>query len=77
VICVAEKPTYNSPVGPIPIWPAELNGKIHFACVPGDMTCTPGASAVTGLLSHITYTTGSYIPESVKFIQQQWSKQKS
>lgn len=35
-LATKEKPIYNSPVGQIPVWPAELDGKIKFNCVPGD-----------------------------------------
>jgi cutinase len=35
-LATKEKPLYSSPVGPIPVWPAELDGRIKFNCVPGD-----------------------------------------
>jgi cutinase len=35
-LATKERPSYNSPVGPIPVWPAELDGRIKFNCVPGD-----------------------------------------
>jgi hypothetical protein len=35
-LATKEKPLYNSPVGPIPVWPSELDGRIKFNCVPGD-----------------------------------------
>jgi cutinase len=31
-----EKPIYNSPFGPIPVWPAEIDGRIKFNCAAGD-----------------------------------------
>jgi hypothetical protein len=33
---LAAKTTFNSPVGPIPRWPAAILGKEHYECVPGD-----------------------------------------
>jgi hypothetical protein len=66
-----EKPIYNSPVGPIPVWPPELDGKIRFNCVKGDLTCTPGGSST---LAHMQYGGGNYIPESARFIQTQLQK---
>jgi hypothetical protein len=36
-LATKEKPSYNSPVGPIPVWPDELDGRIKFNCVPGDL----------------------------------------
>jgi cutinase len=65
------KPIYDSPVGPIPVWPDELDGKIKFNCAKGDLTCTPGGSST---LAHMTYGTGSYISDSAKFIQQAFQK---
>jgi cutinase len=36
-----EKPIYNSPFGPIPVWPAEIDGRIKFNCAAGDpVSCT-------------------------------------
>jgi len=35
-LATKEKPIYNSPVGQIPVWPAELDGRVKFNCVPGD-----------------------------------------
>jgi cutinase len=65
------KPVYDSPVGPIPVWPDELEGKIKFNCAKGDLTCTPGGSST---LAHMTYGTGTYISDSAKFIQQAFQK---
>ena len=35
-LATKEKPLYSSPVGPIPVWPLELDGRIKFNCYPGD-----------------------------------------
>jgi len=32
-----DKPIYQSPVGPIPVWPEALDGKIRFNCAKGDL----------------------------------------
>lgn len=69
-----EKPIYNSPVGPIPVWPPELDGKIKFNCVKGDLTCTPGG---TSTLAHLSYGSGTYVQDSAKFVQQQFQKLQS
>ncbi|KAF2403665.1 alpha/beta-hydrolase [Trichodelitschia bisporula] len=65
------KPVYDSPVGPIPRWPDELDGRIKFNCNKGDLTCTPGG---TSTLAHMQYTSGKFIPESAQFIAEQWKK---
>jgi cutinase len=65
------KPMYNSPVGPIPVWPAELDGKIKFNCAKGDLTCTPGGKST---LAHMTYGSGTYIQDSARYVQQQFQK---
>ena len=64
-------PIYKSPVGPIPVWPEELDNRIKFNCAKGDLTCTPGG---TSTAAHMTYGTGSYISDSAKFVQEQWKK---
>jgi cutinase len=66
-----QKPVYDSPVGPIPVWPEELDGKIKFNCAKGDLTCTPGG---TSTLAHMTYGSGSYISDSAKFVAQAYAK---
>ena len=63
------RPMYNSPVGPIPVWPAELDGRIKFNCAKGDLTCTPGGKST---LAHMTYGSGTYIQESAKYVQRQF-----
>jgi cutinase len=35
-LATKQNPVYNSPVGPLPVWPEELDGRIKFNCVPGD-----------------------------------------
>lgn len=35
----AANPVYDSPVGPIPRWPDEMEGKYMFNCVKGDLVC--------------------------------------
>jgi cutinase len=63
------RPVYNSPVGPIPVWPSELDGRIKFNCAKGDLTCTPGGKST---LAHMTYGTGSYISSSASYVQRQF-----
>jgi cutinase len=66
-----DKPIYQSPVGPIPVWPTELDGKTKFNCAKGDLTCTPGG---TSTAAHMTYGTGTYISDSAKFVAQAFAK---
>ncbi|KAF1811183.1 alpha/beta-hydrolase [Eremomyces bilateralis CBS 781.70] len=67
----AANPIYDSPVGPIPKWPEQMEGKYKFNCVQGDLTCTPGGSST---LAHLRYNSGSYISDSAKFVAQQYQK---
>lgn len=79
------KPIYESPVGPIPVWPDELDGKIMFnasisilrlfrARADIKKQCAKGDLTCTpggsSTLAHLTYGTGSYISDSAKFVQQ-------
>jgi cutinase len=65
------KPLYDSPVGPIPVWPEELDGKIKFNCAKGDLTCTPGG---TSTAAHLSYGSGTYIQDSANFVKQAFAK---
>ncbi|KAF2674924.1 alpha/beta-hydrolase [Microthyrium microscopicum] len=65
---------YDSPVGPIPAWPAELDGRVKFNCNGKDLTCSPGGDST---LDHTMYTfVGTYITDSAKFVQTQYLKYK-
>ncbi|KAF2434965.1 alpha/beta-hydrolase [Tothia fuscella] len=66
-----EKPVYNSPVGPIPVWPEELDGKIIFNCNGKDLTCNPKGDSTA---DHLKYTSKDYIPKSAKFIGDAYKK---
>ena len=38
-------------------------------------TCTPGAGAL-GIVSHITYRMGNYVPNAAKFVKEKWDAAK-
>ncbi|KAF1987590.1 carbohydrate esterase family 5 protein [Aulographum hederae CBS 113979] len=67
-------PVYKSPVGDIPRYPDQMDGKIRFNCVPGDLTCTSGGEST---LAHLSYGNGDYIPASAQFIADQYKKSRS
>jgi cutinase len=72
-----EKPIYKSPVGDIPIWPAELDGKIKFNCAPNDTTCDPKSpDAVTGLIAHTSYPNNQakWMAASAQFVKEAFVK---